>query len=502
MKRRIFLKGVLGNFLNISFPTYSIATDKYSNDSDVLIIGSGPAGLSLADKLTQNGVLTTVVESGVFRGDKYHQSLAGFPKNNALPFDLSFASQRVVGGSTSLWAGYCPRLLPCDFESKSKYDYGIDWPVSYKEMQYYYCEAEEWLQVGSALNSSSCKSSIQSAFEYPSKQWIKKLSSTNINLTYPASACLNSHGIYEPIRLIRDRIPKLRKINKFKLLVDTTVRRIEFDNTGKAIGVYVNDLNGRDNLLKAKIIVLAAGTVQNTRLLQLSSNTLFPDGVGNSSGQLGANFMEHPHIRFWINPNKEWKQLPATLMHSYNWYEKNKKKGLGSLLCLINRFNQKPGWLKNKPYGSLLLDVLCEQEPKEGNKISLDTRYQDIFGDPLPRLNYSLSRKDKETQSKVADSMDKFLDTLGGDFKIEEGAFGSHLMGTTRMAKNDQVGVVDKNQRVFGTKNLYISGSSVFPTGGAANPTLTLTALSLRLGDHLLKIAQKNLFPYKRTNRS
>ena len=99
-------------------------------------------------------------------------------------------------------------------------------------------------------------------------------------------------------------------------------------------------------------------------------------------------------------------------------------------------------------------------------------------------------------------SIQNILDVFGGTIKKETGAFGAHLMGTTRMAKNDNEGVVDVNQRVFGTSDLYVTGSSVFPTGGGSNPTLTLTALSLRLADHLLKSAKQYGFTLSNSHKN
>lgn len=495
MERRLFLKGLgLGSGLLSTATTFDAfaKSNQHKREIDVIVIGSGPAGLSLADKLSANGVTVAVLESGGYNQDSQRQSLAEVSKVNPPPFDVSLASQRIVGGSSLLWGGYCPRYLPSDFITKSKFDYGADWPISYKELERYYCEAEDWLQVGTAKEFSKCKNPLSSPFSSTSEEWLKALNKTKIKNAIPASACVNQQGMYAPLRLIKDRAPSLRRRRNLTLFVDTTVRKIEFDKTGLATGVHVSRINGHEGFIKAKTIVLAGGAIQNARLLQLSENSLFSDAPGNGGGHLGANFMEHPHIRFWIHPDKKWKKLSPSILHLYNWYDTNKDKGLGSLMVLLDRFDKKPGWLKQQPEGSLLLDVLCEQEPRLENIVTLDKYNKDLFGDPLPNLAYSFSKRDQETMDKAPDSIQNLLNVFGGKVKKDTGAFGAHLMGTTRMAKNENEGVVDVNQRVFGTRNLYVSGSSIFPTGGASNPTLTLTALSLRLGDHLLELARQN----------
>ena len=504
MNRRKFLKGVglASTFLSTtsSLNAFQLRSKK-PHISDVLIIGSGPAGLSLADKLSSEGVLVTVLESGIYSKTSLHQSLANVSNITSTPFDLNFASQRIIGGSTLYWGGYCPRYLHSDFTSLSTYDYGADWPLSYKEMEHYYCAAEKWLGVGTTNQSHNCTNNLFSAFKYSSQLWIDNLSNNNISNSVPARTCVNKYGNYEPLLLIKNTAPQLRQRDNLQLIIDTTARRIDFDKTGRAKGVHVENINGIEEYYEAKVVVLAAGTVQNTRLLQLSDNSLFPDGAGNEGGHLGANFMEHPHVRFWIKPSTKWLKLPPSQLHLYNWYVKNKKQGLGSLMVLLNRFNERPGWYKKEPFGSLLLDVICEQEPRAKNKLSLDKFSHDIFGDPLPSLSYKLSSCDNNTIDQVPNSLNNILNLIGGEYKKETGAFGSHLMGTTRMANNEIHGVVDSNQRVFGTKNLYISGSSVFPTGGASNPTLTLTALSLRLADHLIATSKVNGFTHKTTIR-
>lgn len=506
MERRLFLKGLgLSSVLLGEVTTFDAFAKlkKHKREIDVIIVGSGPAGLSLADKLSANGAVVAVLESGDYNRNPQAQSLADISKVNPPPFDASFASQRIVGGSSLLWGGYCPRYQSCDFESKSKYGYGVDWPIPYSELEKYYCDAEEWLQVGTANAFTKCRNSFSSPYESSSDEWVKLLKSSKINKSIAASTCTNEQGNYEPLRLVNKRAPILRRRRNLRLFIDTTVRRIEFDQTGRATGVHVKRIKGQEGFIKAKVVVVAGGAVQNARLLQLSNSDLFPDAPGNASGQLGANFMEHPHIRYWVQPVKKYRKLDPTLLHLYDWYESNKKKGLGSLMLLLNRFERKPGWLKNKPEGSFFIDVLCEQEPRKENILTLDKYNKDLFRDPLPNIAYSFSKRDEETMNTSQKSIQNILNMFGGTIKKETGAFGAHLMGTTRMAKKDSEGVVDVNQRVFGTRNLYVTGSSVFPTGGASNPTLTLTALSLRLADHLLESAKQYGFSQSnsRTNK-
>ena len=235
-------------------------------------------------------------------------------------------------------------------------------------------------------------------------------------------------------------------------------------------------------------------------MLLLSKSEQFPDGIGNSDGNVGAYFMDHPSIQYWVKPKKE-LVLPEhdnTYVNSYHYYERMKDKGIGSALLRFAFFNKQLQTKKGfryypesfgyaLPEQSLMIGGLCEQEPQRNNRLSLDLEKNDFFGDPLAHLNFEQSDRDIATTNYIESKIKVLAEHLGDDYSIRPLRLSSHhLMGTTRMSISDKTGVVNKNQKVFGTSNLYIAGASVFSTGGAANPTLTLTALSLRLADHIL----------------
>ena len=120
----------------------------------------------------------------------------------------------------------------------------------------------------------------------------------------------------------------------------------------------------------------------------------------------------------------------------------------------------------------------------------MSKKEKDEFGDPLPMLWYETSAFDKRTCQHAIDNLMNFLknnSSLHETSEIETYIGRHHLMGTTRMATKDKDGVVDENLKVFGSKNLYILGGSVFPSGAGANPTLTIVALAMRLAKYLIQ---------------
>lgn len=122
------------------------------NAPDVLIVGAGPAGIALAQQLASAGLNVTLLESGGSALASQSQALAQvLPAGRPLPYDLSRASIRAIGGGSRVWGGVCPRLQACDLRSASLYGYGVDWPISYAELSAYYCRAEQFLQVGAAM---------------------------------------------------------------------------------------------------------------------------------------------------------------------------------------------------------------------------------------------------------------------------------------------------------------------------------------------------------------
>lgn len=126
------------------------------------------------------------------------------------------------------------------------------------------------------------------------EKWLRFLESASIKGIKPASTCINFQGQYEPLRLNRDGVPLLQNRKSLNLIADATARCIEFDKSGRAPGSHIKSMREHEEFVQEKFVFLADGAIQNTCLLQLSDNMLFPDAPGNGRGHLGANFMEHP----------------------------------------------------------------------------------------------------------------------------------------------------------------------------------------------------------------
>jgi choline dehydrogenase-like flavoprotein len=186
--------------------------------------------------------------------------------------------------------------------------------------------------------------------------------------------------------------------------------------------------------------------------------------------------------------------------HVWQWYGRYRKEGVGAYLPLVVQYHElsnAPGQGKNQGRKSdtfrtrkiFQVSILCEQEPLSENRFELSKNEKDEFGDPLPRLWYRSSEFDKRTYQHAAENLNTSLAlSLSLHVAMDKNVYlgRHHLMGTTRMAEHDKDGVVDKNLKVFGSENIYALGGSVFPSGGAANPTLTIVALAMRLSGHLL----------------
>jgi choline dehydrogenase-like flavoprotein len=239
--------------------------------------------------------------------------------------------------------------------------------------------------------------------------------------------------------------------------------------------------------------------------------------LGDQSGFVGRCFMEHFDIvlgRFMAEHSAIWRRdepLSVTLTAA-----RARSRGLGSAVVSLTPKGEPRHFGRLAPIRGLINDLECaiaspnsrgnicsgdgvatdiiEQTPNRDSRVTLDHSARDRFGHSRINVDWRLSAQDVKTITGLAEEVGKAIaEQNHGRFRIADdilaGApvpgFHCHQMGTTRMAADPKFGVVDRNCRVHGMRNLYIAGSSVFPTGGGANPTTTVVALALRLGEHL-----------------
>lgn len=445
------------------------------------IVGAGPAGMTLARKLADVGPVL-VIESGGFAPDPNVQAL-NEGESVGIDYPLTETRARQFGGSSNLWAGYCAVFDSHDFRTRDWVPQ-CGWPFGPDAIEPYYAETARVLNLGEpdfnargiAARGGLAKLPFDPnlfvwtvwRFGDPTAQFNRDLR-TEFDLTDNL------------ITLINANVVDLRLDHDHAMVEELTIRT----------------LNGREGRVAADVVVLACGGIETPRIL-LNADRQAPCGIGNSHDLVGRCFMEHPHVT-----------VESIVLHNADWFKASMERTLYEgnrqymLSIGLSEEAQKMARVLNARahiFRSLSSDedmprlgIMCEQAPNRDSRVTLSEQ-TDRLGLRRVRLDWRLTDLDWKTHTETARLLVRQLDKLqigrACTYERIEGkdklvAFCNHHIGTTRMAQDPEEGVVDPNCRVHGLRNLFISGSSVFPTSSWANPTFTIVALALRLSDLL-----------------
>ena len=438
-----------------------------------------------------------------------------------------------VGGTTWHWLGTCLRLVPNDFRLRSHYGRGVDWPLGYDQLEPFYLQAER--ELGVAGDSTEDLGSPRSggfplppiALSYLDKVFRRAVSGTgyevretpqarNSRVRDGRPACCGSASCIPicPIQAKYDANVHLSRAERLgaALYHSTTATFVAVDARSRVEGVHFRrpDLSG--GIARGRHYVIAAHGIETPRLLLHSRSSRTPDGVANRSSQVGRNLMDHPiQLSRAVAREPVWPYRgPLSTAGIENLRDGPTRSTRSSFRIQIG--NAGWSWATGAPVtlagdlaksglrGDALrqavahqasrhveLAALNEQLPETENRISLDTHDKDHYGVPLPRIHYavgSYTRAGLTAARAVHDRIFARLECTEVHHHAEFHGAG-HIMGTCRMGEDAATSVVDKEMRSHDHDNLFLLGSATFPTGGTANPTLTIAALSLRLAERL-----------------
>lgn len=493
-------------------------------EADLAVIGAGPAGITLARSLSSTPLRVCVIEAGGLEPDAQTQALYE-GESVGIDYPLAATRLRFLGGSSNHWGGYCRPLDAIDFERRDWVPYS-GWPFGIEALAPYYEPASRILEVAPGRYDDGAY--WQSATEEP----IPALATGRMKLQFVHFSPPTRFGL-------RYR-EALENSTRIQVLLNANVTRIGAEKHAGAIAeLTVRTLDGLQHRVKARRYVLATGGLENPRMLLLS-NDVMSAGLGNQHDRVGRFFMEHVHPHgFAEMVVAEMKRLPALLYRRVSAGERSAQVAFNPseaflrearllnasfMVGLAGRYyaDRPPAAEDDRARGHrdmlgaarhFLTDALgaahsrppkelgawlgmggsCEQAPNPDSRVSLSTE-RDPLGLPRIRLDWRLTDQDRVSFFTHLQSLALEFGALGlGRMQqiVSDAAWpepiggGSHHMGTTRMSDDPKQGVVDRHCRVHGLSNLYVAGSSVFPTSGVANPTLTIVALTLRLADHL-----------------
>jgi choline dehydrogenase-like flavoprotein len=292
-----------------------------------------------------------------------------------------------------------------------------------------------------------------------------------------------------------------------RVLDRVPVQRLEHGPAGERVeaAVYATP-DGREHRQTAREFVLACGGVETPRLLLLSASARYPDGLANSSGAVGRYFTEHLFAGVGGRIDRPTKQHHVGFItsESHQFYDRPDDRRTAIKLEFLNYAGPSPvgaaltdgGWgddLRERvaeAYGThVAMGGLVEQLPRPENRIRLHPTETDAHGNPVPEVVWSIDGKTRGTVERANEIQRRVLAEVGADPEWVAGPESTvpvaHHMGTTRMGEDPAESVVDARLRTHDLRNLSIASSSVFVTGGAMNPTLTIAALALKCADHV-----------------
>ena len=513
--------------------------DRTVVETDICIVGGGAAGITLAREFAGRSQQVLLLEGGGLESDAESQSLYG-GESIGLPYeDLDGTRSRYLGGSTNCWGGWSQPLDDLDFEARSWVPYS-GWPISRADLDGYYTRARALCELG--------------PHPFDLEYWRALLPAINDEVCGLDRIDTIATQFSPPTRFgkrYRDDLVRAPNIN---VLLHANVVRLEQSHDGGRVDrVVAATLDGRELTVAARVFVLAAGGIENARLLLLS-DSVEPAGLGNRHDMVGRFFMEHPRVSLgrlaplprqhplsimnvmvnyrsrglrldngqialsWT-PSRETQAVEAipnsrTYLESvYTGRDTDAVRALirlrqmlrrgrpvnparelkqiisgldQAVLALVAKYTRM-SWLS---IGTRMTTVV-EPLPNPDSRVRL-SQARDRLGLRRTALDWQLDGRTLATVQRTQEVIRDGLAGLGYAAEIPDAEneptmlkWCWHHMGTTRMSADPRHGVVDSDCRVHGIDNLFIAGSSVFPTCGKDMPTLTIVALALRLAERI-----------------
>src|SRR6516165_3090988 len=533
-------------------------------------------GTRLTDPKTQNAPRPTVLTLGPSNWQDPTQSY--FIQKGPLPFGSTY--ERVGGGTVLHWLGTSLRFAPNDFRMKLTYNRLVDWPneIDYNALSLWYSDAEKEIGVSADIAEQKLFDGMTFERPYPMpgippsrvddavRAAVANLTVDGVKLVVTGTPAGRNSQPYQarrvcagntnciPICPIQAKYDPSVTLNEafetgnVEILYRTVATEVVIDGNGRVTHIEYKQYetengphtNGR---ISAKVFVIAAHAIETPKLLLMSTNGgRTPNGVANSSGQVGRNLMDHPIYLAWALAPQQVFGYRGPLSTSGIESLRDGKFRSERAAFRIEIGNE--GWnfpigdpftttldfinggnishLNDGPRGQALfghdlvtklnsvltrqfrLGFLVEQSPDESNQVTLSNKFTDRLGLPRPQITYDLSDYTKKGMAEAKRVATLIFDRLGAteftkarpndpsqfEWPVGSGQridfYGSgHIVGTYRMGTDRSNSVVNADQRSWDHDNLYLVGSGTFPTVATANPTLTLAALSLRTAEKI-----------------
>lgn len=477
---------------------------------DVIIIGAGPAGITLASHLSEQYKIA-IIEKG-----DYHYSTeintndygvcsdyGNYPFQN---YSTNFSSLNNIGGNSIIWSGWC---LPLEKDEVK------NWPINYGELEKYYEITSKFLNLKSFNKLKDQKKNQYNKFsdsdwKINSWQFMRKRNFKNFTKKFKSNIKIFSNT----------------KFDRFQV------------NEKKIEGIFATTKDKDKINIKSKLIIIAQGALQSTRTLMVSEKTL---GIkmGNENGHLGKFYMEHPHINLGFFYDKQnilnktfdkinfernglflKKPYQEDILNGCITFDneslllnqdamrllyilrvkkipKNIFKNYSKFKFILNLIKGSNKFLFEKLLSKKFIYARFEQKPNIHSAIELDEKNN-------IKLNWKISNEDIKSFCKITQLIESYvkknitnntfidhaifnLEDWEKNFKHNVLGIGHH-MGTTMMSNTKGFGVVNENLQLHNHKNIFVCSSSVFPTGGVAHPTFTICALSIRLAKYIEKV--------------
>jgi choline dehydrogenase-like flavoprotein len=543
---------------------------------DVVIVGSGAAGGTAAKVLVEAGLKVAMLEAGPLR-----QHLKDFPYHDPWPYDDKYRGfkgkredinaryffikhpdepyttpkdlpydwnrARNVGGRTMFWGRFANRYNEGDFKGYSRDGHGLDWPITYQDLAPYYDQAELFMGVcGMKENHPDLPDSDHYlppvALKCPdhllrracAKLGIRTIHVRRAMLTkqydngfgkyaqcHYCAACdrgCETHSFYNSA--FRQVVPLTQKYPKtFALIPNAMARAINVNEKGLASGVtYIDKTTGQEREIKARVVVAACGTLETTRLMLLSTSTRFPNGIANSSGMLGRNFIEHidagaqgwlPELSF-VTPYEGDGIGGSHIVIPWFGYDRPKNE-----FDFVRGFQIEPSVRltmgppknpKNIPgfganfkrevrrwYGTRVrLAAHGEMLPSPRKFVELDPEVKDKWGIPVLKIHHPWEENDHKMFKRIRQTYEEILTAAKAvDISLPKAAdtpgHSIHEMGTAHMGSDPKTSVLNQFNQAWEVKNLFVMDAAAFASGTHKNPTLTIMALAWRASEYMLE---------------